>query len=87
MIYQHQGQAGKICAGGLNSSLSSQEAEVFIESLATSTCQHLQYSKMSWAAIAKDREESDVQYVAVRYWADKSKEYLHKKDDFPKQSS
>ena len=67
LIYQHQGQAGKICAGDLNSSLTSQEAEVFIESLASSTCQHLQYNEMSWAAIAKDEEESDVQYVSVSW--------------------
>jgi len=65
LIYQHKGQAGKICAGNLNSSLTSQEAEVFIESLASSTCQHLQYNEMSWAAIAKDEEESDVQYVSL----------------------
>ena len=65
LIYQHQGQAGKVCAAQLNNSLSSSEAEVFIQSLATSTCQHLQYNKLSWAAIAVDQEQSDVQYVGV----------------------
>ena len=66
LVYQHQGQAGKVCADNLNTSLSQQQAETFIRSLANTTCSHLQYNKMSWAAIARDEEEAVVQYVGVR---------------------
>ena len=65
LIYQHQGQAGKVCADSLNSSLSQQQSETFIRSLASTTCSHLQYNEMSWAAVTRDQEEAEVQYVGV----------------------
>ena len=65
LIYQHQGQAGKVCADSLNSSLDQQQSETFIRSLASTTCSHLQYNEMSWAAVTRDQEEAEVQYVGV----------------------
>ena len=65
LIYQHQGQAGKVCADSLNSSLDQQQSETFIRSLASTTCSHLQYNEMSWAAVTRDEEEAEVQYVGV----------------------
>ena len=65
LIYQHQGQAGKVCADNLNTSLPQDQAETFIRSLANTTCSHLQYNKMNWAAVTRDEEDADVQYVGV----------------------
>ena len=65
LVYQHQGQAAKVCADSLNTSLSQDQAQTFVRSLANTTCSHLQYDKMSWAAITRDAEEAEVQYVGV----------------------
>ena len=67
LIYQHAGQAGKVCAGQLNISLTQEQTEVFIHSLANTTCNHLQYNQLGWVAITKDEEESEVQYVGVGF--------------------
>ena len=65
LVYQHQGQAAKVCADSLNTSLSQDQAQTFVRSLANTTCSHLQYDKMSWAAVTRDEEEAEVQYVGV----------------------
>ena len=65
LIYQHQGQAGKVCAEGLNTTLRPDQVEVLVHSLANTTCHHLQYRDMGWAAVAQDTEEGPVQYVRV----------------------
>ena len=65
LVYQHQGQAAKVCAESLNTSLSQDQAQTFVRSLANTTCSHLQYDKMSWAAVTRDEEEAEVQYVGV----------------------
>ena len=65
LVYQHQGQAAKVCADSLNSSLSQAQAQTFVRSLANTTCSHLQYDKMGWAAVTRDEEEAEVQYVGV----------------------
>ena len=67
LIYQHAGQAGKVCAGQLNASLTQDQTEMFIQSLANTTCHHLQYGQLGWVAITKDEEEAEVQYVGVRF--------------------
>ena len=60
LIYQHQGQAGKVCASGLEETLGAEQTEVFIRSLANSTCDHLGYGELAWAAITRDQEEAEV---------------------------
>ena len=60
LIYQNQGQAGKVCAGQLEEALGSEQTEVFIRSLANSTCDHLQYGELAWAAVTRDQEEAEV---------------------------
>ena len=65
LVYQHRGQAAKVCADSLNTSLSQDQAQTFVRSLANTTCSHLQYDKMGWAAVTRDEEEAEVQYVGV----------------------
>ena len=65
LVYQHQGQAAKVCAESLNTSLSQEQAQTFVRSLANTTCSHLQYDRMGWAAVTRDEEEAEVQYVGV----------------------
>ena len=60
LIYQHRGQAGKVCAAQLEESLGAEQTEVFIRSLANSTCDHLGYRELAWAAITRDQEEAEV---------------------------
>ena len=65
LIYQHQGQAGKVCASGLEETLGAEQTEVFIRSLANSTCDHLGYGELAWAAITRDQEEAEVSHENI----------------------
>merc|ERR1719150_2381405 len=58
LIYQHQGQAGKVCADSLNTSLSlsTEQSEDLVRSLANSTCRHLQYSELAWPAATESAD-------------------------------
>ena len=59
----------QVCADSLNTSLSlsTEQSEDLVRSLANSTCRHLQYSELAWAAVTRDTEESaaPVQYVGL----------------------
>lgn len=66
LIYQHRGQAGKVCAAQLEQSLGAEQTEVFIRSLANSTCDHLGYRDLAWAAITRDQEEAEVSHCRMR---------------------
>ena len=58
----------QVCAEALNSTLDSEQVETLVQSLANTTCQHLQYNQMTWAAVTRDtEEETSVQYVGVSY--------------------
>jgi len=65
LLYQHNGRAGKVCIEGLNKTVPEDQIEIVIERLANSTCRALEYRKMSWAAVGRDEELEEIQYVGI----------------------